>query len=147
MARLKFTGLEEGKKYEDKNNKYDTYLYQIKNGELIAMSKWSGLVEKVHFGNWDIDSMLEAEFVEVKSKIKLTETQRDILKGKIAEGYNWIARDKDDDINFYTENPSKDDAEWWMELGGEYAKSRMEFDFLSWEDEEPTNIKEFLGEE
>jgi len=141
MARLKFTGLEEGKLYVEKKDLYREVKFKVENGVFMAIYP-NGAEEFVDFRDWSIQSILETEFEEVKPKIKLTEVQRKILEGRLLEGFKWIAEDESGKLFVYDDKPTKGDT-WWCgrkECNQIYTKLYS----LSWEDENPTHILELL---
>lgn len=90
--------------------------------------------------NW-----LKAEY---KKEIKLTEAERAILES-INKDYKWIARDKSGVLYVYENKPYKvmEYDNWDENDNGEIEKLGVFnhlFQFITWEDEEPYNIKELL---
>ena len=81
---------------------------------------------------------------EYKESIKLNHDECVILKN-IDEEYQWIARDKDNDLYLYPQKPEKKENSW--RYGYDFTCIEMFnhlFKFVKWEDEEPYNIKELL---
>lgn len=84
-----------------------------------------------------------------KSKVKITLTTKAILES-LNDNWNWIVRDKNNDVICFENKPVKGKMIWVNNvMGGKihnltYILKSNPFEFLSWEDEEPTNIKELL---
>lgn len=77
-----------------------------------------------------------------------TEEEQKVLDAAKVLGFNWVAKDKDGKIEFYENKPvkCKDGCKgYWDFLSygeyGESLESKIDFKFLSWEDEEPYEIK------
>ena len=76
---------------------------------------------------------------------KITENTIQLLK---MTAYDWIAKDKDNEIGGYTSKPIKDYYNWYNDkpyiviYANEYKD--VNFDFLSWDDKEPTYIPDLL---
>lgn len=82
---------------------------------------------------------------EYKEPVKLTKLEFELLKFWHKQGYKYIARDRDNTLFIYKDKPSKL-AEYWANL---YHYSlddnfRNLFEFVEWEDKEPTSIKDVL---
>lgn len=83
-----------------------------------------------------------------KPKIKIPLATKVILEN-LNKKWEWIVKDEDGTVWFYKYKPYKISHEWDCEDGnGTYnvtkAFEEELFNFLSWDDEEPTNIKELL---
>jgi hypothetical protein len=77
---------------------------------------------------------------------KLTQEQIKILKALKTLGFNWIARDKDNDLYAYNTKPKKLIYIW--DEGSSVTSLNyltVRFDFIKWEDEEPINIDDLLN--
>ena len=85
---------------------------------------------------------------ERKEIPQLTEDEKVIL-GNLPRYYKWIARDEDDMVYLYTQEPVKEKSiGGWCGLGGSAIQFGHLFQFIKWEDEEPYSIEELLeGEE
>lgn len=72
-----------------------------------------------------------------------TEEQKEIFKALKLLGFNYIARDEDDDLVAYDVRPNKAKA-WWYNKSRYNAYTNRVFnkqlDFIKWEDEEPFEI-------
>lgn len=82
---------------------------------------------------------------EYEEHTKLTKLEFELLKFWHKQGYKYIARDRDNTLFIYKDKPSKL-AEYWANL---YHYSlddnfRNLFEFVEWEDKEPTPIKDVL---
>lgn len=90
-----------------------------------------------------VDWLLE----ERKEPVKLTKEQYYFLK-LVDEEYSWIAKDKNGDVSIYDVKPKKSRIFWNTSYEKKHLKlygiKEETFSFLSWEDEEPTNIQELL---
>lgn len=75
----------------------------------------------------------------------------EIIKALKTLGYEWLARDYDDDDALYvfTVKPErKNGYKMWFDSGEEHyffpIKEKELFNFIEWEDDEPTNIDDLL---
>ena len=80
---------------------------------------------------------------------KLSQAERTILEN-LATPYKWIVRDKGGILYVHERKPIKS-AEKWINLYSRIVYDLLLFghlfQFIKWENEEPYNIKELLGEE
>lgn len=112
------------------------------------------------FNNCIIDSKNEEktkgiiEIVEQWAKehpeITLTEHQKTAIRGRIAEGWNWIAFDKSKNIWFYEEKPKKAKTKKMfyndsLVGSGEEARSKI-YNFVTFENS-PIYLPGLLGDE
>lgn len=81
---------------------------------------------------------------EYKEPIKLTTFEYKYLKAAKKSGYNFIARDEDDILFLYKDNPWKCEAVWNSKNSNMFVFLEL-FNFVKWEDEEPYNIDEILS--
>ena len=85
---------------------------------------------------------------EYKEPIKLSRLEHELLKFIDNEGYKYIARDNCGGVLFrYPKKPTKNIYDEWGK-GGICSDLRMFndlFQFVKWEDEEPTAIEDVLG--
>lgn len=129
----------------------------------IALNKSNELVSCIGFrcsdckfsgrgnGKYCLQNMFEWLYKEhQKPKIKIPLATKVILEN-LNEKYKWIAKDVNGKVWAYENRPKKEiDINKWANVDSGYmcgfAKVFKEgvFDFLSWGDEEPTNIKELL---
>ena len=79
---------------------------------------------------------------------KITKDEKVILRN-LPEKYKWIARDEDDMVYLYTQEPVKEKTiGGWCGLGGSAIQFGHLFQFIKWEDDEPYSIEDLLeGEE
>lgn len=143
---------------------FEAYEDKIKGMEgKIALNKSNELVSCIGFrcsdckfsgrgnGKYCLQNMFEwlyKEYKKPKPKIPLvTKYFLESLNNK----YKWIAKDENGQVWAYDMKPKKDKkVKQWFN-GAKGTTYRFEdifkkelFDFLSWEDEKPTNIKELL---
>lgn len=84
---------------------------------------------------------------EYKEPVKLTRLESDILE-YLSDNtkYMYIVRDGNGDIFLYDEEPQKSESSpWWTGRGMYHMKMFNKlFQFIQWEDSEPTSIEEVL---
>lgn len=83
---------------------------------------------------------------EYKEPIKLSRLEHDILKHLLEKArYRFIVRERNGIIYIYKSNPKKE-ADSWRSLSSEHELGLFNslFEFVKWEDENPTSIKEVL---
>ena len=85
---------------------------------------------------------------EYKEPIKLSRLEHDILK-YLSDNtvHMYIVRDGNGNICLYDAEPKKsENGDWWVGRGvhGMVMFDKL-FQFIQWEDEEPTSIEEVLG--
>lgn len=75
----------------------------------------------------------------------ITREEYELLKYLKKEGFNWIARDEDDEVSSYTNKPFK---ETWYWLDGDLSKylNHKLFTFIKCSDTEPTAIADLINE-
>ena len=74
------------------------------------------------------------------------------VKVLLQKGYGWLACDKDGTIVAYEIKPLKMTEEEWWNYDSEEPKLLLldnahDLNFVKWEDEEPTNIREWIKKE
>ncbi|MBR0456508.1 MAG: hypothetical protein IJJ01_07535 [Firmicutes bacterium] len=98
--------------------------------------------------DWECTKMLMATALEQAeqelSKPTLTEHERVILQN-IEEPFQYIARDSDGDLEISRFKMVKSGL-YWDDATIEQFPFKKLFTFITWEDEEPYNIEELLGE-
>lgn len=132
--KLKLTGVEEGREFQFKDSKV---ISKLENGKLYVKgdNNW--------FNNsYSINYVLNNEIELLPEKIKITEKEKKILEGRLLEGYEWVVKHENGVVSFFTSRPNKNTFYWGSD--SPYTGTLCNFKFLSWEDEEPTNIKELL---
>lgn len=142
--------------YEDKIKGLEGKIALNKSNELVSCSgfrcsdcKFSGRGN----GKYCLQNMFEWLYKEhQKPKIKIPLATKYFLES-LNDKYEWIAKDEDGAVWCYKFKPEKytqDKNKRWTVYGkgnivgfNDVFKKEL-FNFLSWEDEEPTNIKELL---
>lgn len=78
-----------------------------------------------------------------RKEIKLTDREIEVLEALKMLGYEWLVRDKDNDLYAYGDKPEKDGFSWG---GNFYIDMTLHdiFKFIKWEDGEPTKIDDLL---
>lgn len=134
--------------YKDYISKYGTNTMAIKNGEAtncVGIQCSECLFKpanecKKRRGQW-----LYEEYK--KPKVKISKATKVILES-FDKRWKWITRDADKVVYLYEDEPYKVPTIWERESGDLENITNIfginSFDFLSWENEEPTNIKELL---
>ena len=88
------------------------------------------------------------DWKELKERYEITALEKEILKHAKAKGFNYIARDKDKEIFVYGSTPKKHDNYWGdgsIFEDGDFNFFNDLFQFVKWEDEEPTKIDDVLN--
>lgn len=80
---------------------------------------------------------------EYKEPIKLTKFEYEYLKFAKENGYNFIARDKNNNLYLYSNKPWKAENDWDYEDGTTPVFAEL-FKFVKWENESPMLIEELL---
>lgn len=80
---------------------------------------------------------------EYKEPIKLTQFEYEYLKFAKENEYNFIARDKNNNLYLYSNKPWKAENDWDYEDRTTPVFAEL-FKFVKWKDEEPYNIDEIL---
>lgn len=78
--------------------------------------------------------------------IKLTEEEKMYIK-ILGDIWKWIARDRSGFLCVHQEKPEKAGVIWKCSHGGLetvslFNEEKIKFDFIKWEDEEPTSLDE-----
>lgn len=84
---------------------------------------------------------------EYKEPVKLTELEHGILEYLLENRqYGFVVRERNGFIYIYKSNPKKE-ADGWksLSLGRELGPFNNLFQFVQWEDSEPTSIEDVLG--
>jgi hypothetical protein len=142
--------------YEDKIKELKGHIALNKSDKLVSCNgfrcsdcKFSG-IDDSEYCHQNIFEWLYEEYK--KPKVKISLASKYFLES-LNDKYEWIAKDEDGAVWCYKFKPEKytqDKNKRWTTYGrGNIAGFRNVFkkelfDFLSWEDEEPTNIKELL---
>ena len=91
--------------------------------------------------------LIDEDYEIIKQTPTLTEDEKVILRN-LHEEYKWICRLYDDTLYITDAKPQSSQSQWGF-ANCQYAKSipfENIFKFITWEDEEPYNIKELLNE-
>ena len=81
---------------------------------------------------------------EYKEPVKLTRFEYEYLKVAKENEYNFIARDKNNNLYLYSNKPWKDEIYWYYEDRITLVFVGL-FKFVKWEDEKPYSIDELLN--
>lgn len=138
--------------YEDKLKEFLKTNYfkevAISNGEIVCCSettcKKCGLK-----GIGDCqENFIKYLYEEHKEKVKLTRFEWYLLNHALHNGYNYIVKDKNQKLYLFENEPVKNVDEWINEVTGRYYNFSIFndlFQFIKWEDEEPTSIEKILN--
>ena len=122
----------------------------------VRLDEWKNMIITVRDGNfidyWDkqmtwSEHNLNAEwevYEEEEPKPKLDDWEKETCKRLLAKGYKWITRDKDEGLFADEDKSTKAKALWLCMQCVEIIDG---FDFIKWEDKEPTSIEWLLGRE
>lgn len=81
----------------------------------------------------------------MSKEIKLTDKEVEVLRVLSLLGYQWLARDEDNRLYTYIRKP-ENRVGYWFGSGLLYLKKvETSFDFIQWEDEDPTKIDDLLN--
>jgi hypothetical protein len=83
---------------------------------------------------------------EYKEPIKLTRLEHEILKWLIGKDYKYIVRDSGGWLYADYKQPHKNNRIWGSVNGNQFSMCGFSalFQFIKWEDEEPTSIQDVL---
>lgn len=81
---------------------------------------------------------------EYKKPVKLSKFEYEYLKFAKENEYNFIARDKNNNLYLYSNKPWKGELVWNCIDGNTPVFAKL-FKFVKWEDEEPYNIDKILS--
>lgn len=139
--KISIGGIKEGEEFKLsilKNN-----VYKVENGVLM-IKDLEGFWRKSDISLGHLHSSKLIKF----NKIELTNTERKILEGRLAEGYKWIVKDENGEICFFDNKPYKEKGRnFYFAYNGSWCAMRnikSLFKFISSKNEEPTNIEELL---
>ena len=132
---------DEIKNFYDENNTLRCYLAQIATNQNYSVNCYRG-------GNVNCSKCLRLSLLELleeyKEPTKLTRFEYEYLKVAKENEYNFIARDKNNNLYLYSKKPRKDIVAWDCE--GRITPVFAElFKFVKWKDEEPYSIDEILS--
>jgi hypothetical protein len=83
----------------------------------------------------------QIKYRKIKPMPAPTKEEQKVLDAAKVLGIKWVAKDENAEVYFYTIMPSKNQFCWSVENESSYIDACMDFSFLSWEDEEPYEIK------
>lgn len=149
MSRLsEALGVEEGREFTFDKKGLRSIKYKIENGKRMYLNN----------GSWEVGSNenLLVEMITHPEKIKiipqkpkLTEYQITAIKGRVAEGWKWIAKNKYfNDVYCFTKRPIKDEDDDFYSSPlnkGSLANPDL-FDFVTYENS-PIYLPNLLGDE
>lgn len=124
------------------------YTFEVYPGEVLD-NDFCWFYNKELYSNKFLDQEIEIEVEEPKP------TKEEIAFLKLLKPkWKWIARDRNGCAYIYEAKPTKhmDDDVWFEEEKKHYRVKdifnllELDFSFLSWEDEEPTNIQKLIEE-
>lgn len=83
---------------------------------------------------------------EYKEPVKLSRLEYEILKWEKKEGYKYIARTSSNSLFFYANKPNKLNYCWVSKDSNDefFGMFNKLFQFVKWEDEEPTSTQDVL---
>lgn len=115
------------------------WLYRITTNPSVKKHNCSGLVcsECLRLSLLNLSE-------EYKEPVKLTKFEYEYLKVTKKEGFNFIARDKNNNLYLYSNKPWKDEIDWDYEDRTTPVFAEL-FKFVKWEDEESYSIDEILS--
>jgi hypothetical protein len=90
---------------------------------------------------------MKTNYEHYKEPIKMTLFEKSILECAVNHWYVWIARDENGYLYIYIDKPEKDESEWGVSLWDSCLDMNLfedKFQFIQWEDEEPTYIPDLL---
>ena len=132
---------DEIKNFYDENNTLRCYLAQIATNQNYSVNCYRG-------GNVNCSKCLRLSLLELleeyKEPIKLTRFEYEYLKVAKENEYNFIARDKNNNLYLYSNKPWKGELVWNCIDGNTPVFAKL-FKFVKWEDEEPYNIDKILS--
>lgn len=139
--KLKLTGVKENREF-----RFTSFggIYKLQNGELLVKhcNKWQPSLDNV-------DQIMTSEIEYISKTHSLTEVEKKILEGKLAEGFQWIARDKNGHLCTFPYKPTKIAMIWYCDVICSFKTPLLPpyniFNTITWEDKEPTNIEELLN--
>ncbi len=121
----------------------------IKNGKFECCSDISCDECEIRNKGFCSRALIKHLYEEHIEKVKITRLEYELLKYFLHDKeYKFVARDKCGALYWYKDKPIKESTEWINKaIGDSYILSLINnlFQFIKWEDEEPTNIKKILN--
>lgn len=135
---------DEIKNFYDENNTLRCYLAQIATNQNYSVNCYRG-------GNVNCSKCLRLSLLELleeykeeyKEPVKLTKFEYEYLKFAKENEYNFIARDKNNNLYLYSNKPWKAENDWDYEDRTTPVFAEL-FKFVKWENESPMLIEELL---
>lgn len=130
MSRLsEILNVEEGQEFEYEGNKLKVVNDKIFDADTIDGEEYWFVLSNAEF------LMSIIAFPEkikiIPTKPKLTEKQITAIKGRIAEGWKYITKDRDSEIIFYEVEPEYDEWYGYFDSTGDYSMVTLQiYDFL-----------------
>ena len=128
---------------DGKLREYDTFIHE---STLIYVCGTRFRIETTndYIMDWTF-KYLKAEWEKVEPKHELDEWEKETCQRLLAKGYKWIARDEEEEnedaiLCAYSKKPKKDTCYVGWGSCGEYTEIFDGFDFVQWEDAEPTSM-------
>ena len=158
---MKKSDLEYGNVVEARNGyKYFVYHSGDEKALVNLITGWNIVLDVYNENLTNSDNFIQYDIMKVykdytckellweRKDPKITEDEKVILRN-LPEKYKWIARDEDDMVYLYTQEPVKEKTiGGWCGLGGSAIQFGHLFQFIKWEDDEPYSIEDLLeGEE
>lgn len=131
---------DEIKNFSDENNTLRCYLAQIATNQNYSVNCYRRDVNCSECLRLSLLELLE----EYKEPIKLTRFEYEYLKVAKENEYNFIARDKNNNLYLYSNEPWKAENDWDYEDRTTPVFAEL-FKFVKWEDEDPWNIDNILA--
>lgn len=143
MSRLsEILGVEERQEFE-----FDGTELFVKE-DRIFVKNYAGFWTELSSARFLCDLIAHTERIKtIPSKPALTEQQITAIKGRIAEGWNWVVRDLNNLwVVCFTEKPIKDDYTFYSSNGEEDSLANEDiFNFVTFKDS-PIYLPELINE-
>ncbi len=131
---------DEIKNFYDENNTLRCYLARIATNQNYSVNCYRRDVNCSECLRLSLLELLE----EYKKPVKLSKFEYEYLKAAKENEYNFIARDKNNNLYLYSNKPWKDEIYWYYEDRIILVFVGL-FKFVKWEDEKPWNIDNILA--
>ena len=94
-------------------------------------------------GSYHADLLNLSKRYSIWKREEYTAEQKETFKALKTLGFNWIARDDNENsLMAYNEKPTKWGGYWGVDVKNYVCDIAHDFDFIKWEDEEPFKIPE-----
>lgn len=131
---------DEIKNFYDENNTLRCYLARIATNQNYSVNCYRRDVNCSECLRLSLLELLE----EYKKPVKLSKFEYEYLKAAKENEYNFIARDKNNNLYLYSNKPWKDEIYWYYEDRITLVFVGL-FKFVKCEDEKPWNIDNILA--